>query len=156
MADSPSPHFRYFADPDLPGWHRWEMIDDTRFNASLAPISTRIDGPIARVRMVPRRRHSNLRDHVHGGALLGFIDVAVFAAARAFGVMGEGGASTVDLSTQFIAGADTTGPIEAHVEMLRETGRLFFVRGLVVQGDDSDWTTIASFACTARKGSIRA
>jgi acyl-coenzyme A thioesterase PaaI-like protein len=140
--------FRFFPDPDLPGWHRWELTDPTRYNAFLAPLSVRAEGESkARVRMVPQRIHSNIRDHVHGGALLGFMDVAVFAAGRVFGIVNEGGASTVDLSAQFIAGADAARPIEAEVELLRETGRLFFVRGLIVQ----DGTTRASFTATARK-----
>ncbi|NIJ24105.1 PaaI family thioesterase [Sphingomonas japonica] len=128
------------------------MVDSTRFNATLGPIAVRIDDGIARVRMDPTRRHSNLRDHVHGGALLGFMDVAVFAAARAFGIA-AGGSSTIDLSAQFVAGADAARPIEARIELLRETGRLFFVRGLIAQDTGSEWTTCASFTCTARKPS---
>ena len=144
--------FRFYPDPDLPGWHRWELTDPTRFNAFLAPISVRVEGErMARVRMVPQRIHSNLRDHVHGGALMGFMDVCVFAAGRALGVMGPGGAATVDLSAQFIGGADANQPIEAVMELLRETGRMFFVRGLIQQGD----AVIASFTCTARKASSR-
>ncbi|MEZ0495693.1 PaaI family thioesterase [Sphingomonas sp. IW22] len=144
--------FRFIDDPDLPGWHRWELTDPTRYNAFLAPLSVRAEGErAARVRMVPQRIHANIRDHVHGGALLGFMDVAVFAAARALGIMDEAGASTVDLSAQFIAGADATHPIEAEVELLRETGRLFFVRGLIVQ----DGTVCASFTATARKAGSR-
>ncbi|TKD52319.1 PaaI family thioesterase [Sphingomonas baiyangensis] len=124
------------------------MTDPTRFNAFLAPISVRVEGErVARVRMVPQRLHSNLRDHVHGGALLGFMDVATFAGARALGLM-QAPAATVDLSAQFIAGADASRPIEAVVELLRETARMFFVRGLIVQNE----TACASFACTARKG----
>lgn len=151
--DDDLPPFRFYDDPDLPGWQRWELRDPTRFNAFLAPISARREGDAAaRVRMVPRREHSNLRGDVHGGALLGFIDVAVFAAARTLGVM-DGPAATVDLSAQFIAGASADAPIEAVVELLRETRRLFFVRGLIVQ----DGRTCASFACTARKsGDTRA
>ncbi len=147
-ADDAPPPFRFFPDPDLPGWHRWELTDPTRYNAFLAPLSVRVEGEgRARVRMVPQRIHSNIRNHVHGGALLGFADVAIFAAARALGIMNEGGASTVDLSAQFIDGADAAAPIEAEVDLLRETGRLFFVRGLIVQ----DARPCASFTATARK-----
>ncbi len=147
-ADDAPPPFRFFPDPDLPGWHRWELTDPTRYNAFLAPLSVRVEGEgRARVRMVPQRIHSNIRDHVHGGALLGFADVAIFAAARALRIMNEGGASTVDLSAQFIDGAVAADPIEAEVELLRETGRLFFVRGLIVQ----DGRPCVSFTATARK-----
>lgn len=104
---------------------------------------------MARLRMTPARLHSNLRDQVHGGALLGFMDMALFGAGRALGVASIDGASTVDLSAQFIDGARIGSVIEAEVELLRETGRLFFMRGRVVQ----EGRVIASFTGTARKGS---
>ena len=141
--------FVYDDDPDAPGWKRWWLPDSTRYNAFLGPISVRVEEGIARVRMQPRERHSNLRGHVHGGALLGFIDVALFAAGRGFDVLGAGIAATLDLSVQFIAGGELDRPIEARVELLRETGRLLFLRGLVVQ----EATTVASFAGTVRKPS---
>ena len=144
VTDSP---FHYEADPAEPGWKRWQFRDPTRFNAFLEPIHIRVEGEIARVRMLPRREHSNMRDAVHGGALLGFIDVALFAGSRGLGVLGAGGAVTLDLATQFIGAASWGEPIEARVELLRETGRLLFLRGLVVQGE----VTVASFTATLRK-----
>ena len=142
------PSFRYDDDPDQPGWKRWQFRDPTRFNAFIEPLYVRIEDDIARVRMLPRREHSNMRDHVHGGALLGFMDVALFAASRGFGVIGAGGAVTVDLSAQFIGAGRWGEPLEARVEMLRETGRTLFLRGLVVQEGQP---TIASFSGTLRK-----
>jgi uncharacterized protein (TIGR00369 family) len=141
------PFFTYDDDPDQPGWKLWSATDPTRFNSLLGQLSVRIDDRLARVRMTPERRHSNLRDHVHGGALLGFIDMAMFAACRGFGVITAGTAVTLDLSTQFIGGGVIGTPIEAQVELLRETGRMLFVRGIVVQGDE----TIAAFSGTLRK-----
>ena len=148
MTEPVSPLFSFDDDPDLPGWKRWQFRDPTRYNAFIEPLQVRIDADLARVRMVPRREHSNMRDAVHGGALLGFMDVALFAAARAFGVLSAGGAVTLDLSAQFI-GAGTIGePLEAHIELLRETKRMIFLRGLIVQ---EGLPTIASFTGTLRK-----
>lgn len=148
----PSPFFTYADDPANPGWKVWEATDPTRFNSLLGELSVRIDGEIARVRMTPERRHSNLRDHVHGGAMLGFIDMAMFAACRGFGVLTAGAAVTLDLSTQFIGGGVVGVPIEAQVELLRETGRMLFVRGIVVQpGEDGGEERIAAFSGTLRK-----
>jgi acyl-coenzyme A thioesterase PaaI-like protein len=151
VTDTP---FLYEDHPDHPGWKRWAFRDETRFNASLGELIVRVEGEgqgrIARVRMVPERRHSNLVDRVHGGALLGFIDVSLFAAARSFGVLSAAGALTLDLATQFIAAGRIGEPLEARVELLRETGRLLFLRGLVVQPD-----TIASFTATVRKPSAK-
>ncbi len=154
MISDPSPPFTYEDDPDLPGWKRWTIADPSRFNAAvLGPLAVRVeDDQIARVRMTPERRHSNLRDHVHGGALLGFIDVAMFAACRGLGVLTAGAAVTLDLSAQFIGGGEIGRPIEAEVELLRETGRMLFVRGIVVQAhEDGTEERIAAFSGTLRK-----
>ena len=143
-----SPNFLYENDPAEPGWHRWQFRDATRFNAFLEPLHVRLDGEVARVRMLPGRAHSNMRDAVHGGALLGFMDVALFAASRAFGSLHAGGAVTLDLSAQFIGAGRWGEPIEARIELLRETGRMLFLRGLVVQEGQP---VIASFTGTLRK-----
>ncbi len=143
-----SPAFTYEDDANAPGWKSWRFRDPTRFNSFIEPLLVRVEGNIARVRMNPRHQHSNMRDQVHGGALLGFMDVALFAAARGLGVLQAGGAVTLDLSAQFIGGGTIGVPLEAQVELLRETKRMLFLRGLIVQeGVD----TIASFTGTLRK-----
>ncbi|MET3827500.1 MULTISPECIES: PaaI family thioesterase [Sphingomonas] len=140
--------FTFDDDPDLAGWKRWQFHDATRYNAFLEPLQVRVEGEIARVRMMPRQAHSNMRGHVHGGALLGFMDVALFAAARGFDVLSAGGAVTLDLSAQFIGGGALDVPLEARIELLRETRNLLFLRGLIVQDHTP---TIASFSGTLRK-----
>ncbi|WP_294046940.1 PaaI family thioesterase [Sphingomonas sp.] len=150
MSDTPSPFFTYDDDPDAPGWKRWAFRDPTRFNSFLEPLRVRLEGEVARVQMLPRHEHSNMRDNVHGGALLGFMDVALFAAARAFGVLQAGGAVTLDLSAQFIGGGRIGVALEARIELLRETSRMLFLRGLIVQ---ENTPTIASFTGTLRKSS---
>jgi uncharacterized protein (TIGR00369 family) len=143
--------FVFDEDPDNPGWHRWRLSDATRYNEFLGPLLVRRNGNHAHVRMTPVHKHSNLSGAVHGGTILGFIDVALFAASRVFGLIEAGTAVTLDLSVQFI-GAGRTGQImEADVELLRETGRLLFLRGLVTQDDDK----IAAFSGTIRKPTAR-
>jgi acyl-coenzyme A thioesterase PaaI-like protein len=150
--NEPAPSFIFGDDPDNPGWSRWTISDPTRFNSIFGPMSVKLEGDIARVRFAPEHIHTNLRGHVHGGALLGFIDMALFAAGRSFGVLTAGTAATLDLTTQFIAGAPLDeGAIEARVELLRETGRLLFMRGLIVQGE----AIIVSFTGTIRKPSAK-
>ncbi len=97
--------------------------------------------------MTPQDTHANLSGRVHGGALLAFIDIALFAASRGFGLITVGAAVTLDMSTQFMAGARTGEDVEARVEVLKETGRLLFLRGLVVQ----DEATLVAFSATIRK-----
>ena len=150
MSEAPSPFFAYEDDPDLPGWKTWAFRDPTRFNSFLEPLQVKLEDGKARVRMSPRHDHSNMRNDVHGGALLGFMDVSLFAASRAFGCLQAGGAVTLDLSAQFIGGATIGEPLEAHIELLRETSRMLFLRGLIVQEGKP---TIASFTGTLRKSS---
>jgi uncharacterized protein (TIGR00369 family) len=139
--------FAFGEDPDHPGWYSWRLKDDTRYNAFLGKLIVRREGDLARVRMFPTHVHTNLQDAVHGGTTLGFIDVSLFAASRMFGLIEAGTAVTLDLSTQFIGVGRMGEPLDAEVECLRETRRLIFMRGLVVQGD----TKVAAFAGTIRK-----
>ena len=146
----PKPEFLYEEHPDHPGWMKWGFKDETRYTAFLGEMIVRREGDRARVRMTPERRHSNLANVVHGGAMLGFIDVSLFAAARSFGLITAGTAVTLDLNTHFIGGGRIGEPLEAEVELLRETGRLLFLRGVVLQGDRE---VVAEFSGTIRKPS---
>lgn len=149
--------FRYEPAVDHPGWFTWELIDQTRFNAQtmgkmLTRIEDRPDGTkAARLRMFPEHRHSNLLDAVHGGVTLALIDISLFSAMRTLTGGDAAGSVTLDLSTQFIGAGQIGSPLDAVVEILRETGRLMFLRGLVMQGDN----TIAAFNGTIRKPTKR-
>ena len=143
--------FLFSEDPDHPGWHSWSLSDETRYNGFLGPLLVKREGDHARVRMMPEHKHSNLSGAVHGGTTLGFIDVALFGASRVFGLIEAGTAVTLDLSVQFIGAGKTGELMEANVELLRETRRLLFLRGLVTQGDDK----VAAFSGTIRKSTTR-
>jgi len=146
--------FIYEPDPENPGWHRWELADDSRFNAqTMGKMLVRGEGErVCRVRMFPERRHSNLLDMVHGAVSLALIDISLFAAMRTLLAGDAAGSVTLELSSQFI-GAGTLGrPLDAVVEVMRETRRLVFMRGTVVQGDD-DAHMVASFSGIVRKPS---
>jgi acyl-coenzyme A thioesterase PaaI-like protein len=145
-----APVFIYAPDPDNPGWHSWELSDQTRFNGVLGKVIVRADPDgRQRVRCFPQHVHANMAEAIHGGALLAFIDVAMFAAARMHGMEQSGDAVTLDLSTQFIGAGQVGKPLDLVIDILRETGRFVFVRGLVEQGDH----LVASFAGTIRKPS---
>jgi len=147
--------FRYEPAEGHPGWFTWNLTDETRFNAQtmgrmLTRIEERADGVrVSRLRMFPERCHSNLLDAVHGGVTLALIDISLFAAMRTLLAGDAAGSVTLDLSTQFIGAGRVGEPLDAVVEVLRETGRLVFLRGLVEQGAD----TIAAFNGTIRKPS---
>ena len=142
-----TPAFIQADDPDFPGWQSWRLSDPTRFNALMGKMLVRFDEPLARVRMFPEHQHTNLQDRVHGGVTLAFIEIALFAGSRMFGLIEAGTAVTLDLSIQFIGAGKPHEALDAEVELLRETRRLLFLRGLVTQGTDK----VAAFAGTIRK-----
>ncbi len=142
---------------DFPGWFSWDLTDQTLFNAqAMGTLITRIEdradgGKASRLRMFPERKHSNVVDSVHGGVTLALIDIALFAAMHTLLGGNAAGSVTLDVSNQFIGAGRIGEPLDAVVEVLRETGRLVFLRGLVMQGDD----TIAAFNGTIRKPTKR-
>ena len=141
-------------DPENPGWHRWSLSDPTLFlEAVLGRVLVRVEGEnSARVRLIPQRHHINSANNIHGGVTLGLIDVGLFAAFQMVRGVSASGSSTVDLSTQFISAGDPGKPLDAVIEVLRETRRLGFLRGLVMQ----DEVVVASFASTVRKPTSQA
>jgi uncharacterized protein (TIGR00369 family) len=124
------------------------LNDPTRFNNFLGRILVQSRGEnVACVRMFPEVKHSNLLNAVHGGTLLGFIDLALFAACYHLEALNAGPSVTLDLSTQFIAPGRIDQPLDAEIEVLRGTKRLVFLRGLLVQEE----SMVASFTATIRK-----
>lgn len=142
--------FRNEPDPDNPGWWIWEVRDPKRFNHFMGTFRARRESETtARVRMTPRPEHTNLSDNIHGGILMSFADGALFSGARMVGVERAGPAVTVDLNMHFIGPGKADCPLDAVVEVLRETYRLVFMRGILEQGD----TIVAEFSATIKKPS---
>jgi uncharacterized protein (TIGR00369 family) len=120
-------------DPDHPGWLSYGEFPEGSFAAATGKLLFRADGPargIARMNVEPR--HLNLGGSIHGGAVMSFIDMALFAAGRCAG-MSEGQYVTLDLTTHFVARGRAGLPLEAHVELVRQTRSLAFLQGVVRQ-----------------------
>lgn len=149
------PDFLYRPDPAHPGWHSWNLADDSRFNAqTMGNMLVRREGERScRVRMFPERRHTNLLDIVHGAVTLALMDVSLFAAMRTLLSGDAAGSVTLELSSQFIGAGQPGVPLDAVVEVLRETRRLVFLRGQVVQGEADE--LVAAFSGLVRKPTSR-
>jgi acyl-coenzyme A thioesterase PaaI-like protein len=146
------PDVRPVADPDHPGWYRWDMPQNGRFHESIGPLLIRSDGPGRGIcRMLPQWGQGNLGGAMHGGAILTFIDMALFAGGRAAGA-NTAHAVTLDCAVQFISPGQIGIPLDAELDLLRETGRLAFFRGTLVQEEE----IVAAFSGTLRKVSPRA
>lgn len=140
-------------DPENPGWMRWDVLDFERYNhAFIGPMLIRAESDTTcRVRMAIEPRHTNAGNAIHGGTTLGFADVSIFSAMYVLTKIDPIGSVTLDLSMQFIGAGSSRKPLDCVVELLRETTRLVFVRGMIVQGD----RTISAFSATIRKPSAK-
>jgi acyl-coenzyme A thioesterase PaaI-like protein len=135
--------------PDNPGWWQWNIKDETIFNAAvMGHLITRVDDDgKARLRMFPERKHQNLQGNMHGAITLALIDISIFNAMHMIGSGNAGPSVTLELSTQFVGAGDPAQPLDAVNEIVRETGKLMFIRGQVVQGEN----IIASHSGIVRK-----
>lgn len=144
------PAIRHAPDPDHPGWSTWDVAGPERFNDSLGKLLTRRDEQgRGWCRMFSAPRHSNLGNKVHGGALMTFIDMALYAGGAMTGA-NVAQAVTLDCNVQFLSPGEIGTPIDAEVERLQETGRLVFLRGRVLQEE----RVVAAFSATLRKAAL--
>ena len=140
--------FDHLPDPENPGWHHWNLKDPTLFNgAVMGKLITRPEGDKCRLRMFPERKHENLQGIIHGAVTLGLIDMSLFTTMHVIGSGNAGPSVTLELSTQFVGGGDPKRPLDAVTEIVRETGKLVFVRGEVVQDED----VVAAYSGIIRK-----
>lgn len=149
----PASTFHCNPDPDNPGWLTWDVDDKARFNAAAMGkmIVRKESDSSCRLRMVPGPQHANLPGSVHGGVTLALADIALFATLW---VLTEGDAAaavTLELHSQFISAGELEEPLDAVTEIIRETRRIVFMRGTVVQGK----TVVAAFTGTMRKATQR-
>ncbi len=135
-------------DPDYPGWLSWRDIPEGSFAAATGKILFRPDGPgRGLVRMFPEKSHMNFGGSIHGGAVMSFIDMAMFSGGFCAG-MGRGHYVTLDMSTRFIARGKSGVPLDAHVRLLKQTpGGLVFLDGHCEQ----DGEICYSFTGTLKK-----
>ncbi len=128
------------------GWQRWHREPDGRFSSMLGDFFFRdSQGHGVECRMETDRRHSNGLGYIHGGFIMSFIDMAMFAFI--FRQLENSAAVTLSCATDFLSAGIVGKPIEASGEILKETGKMLFVRGLVKQ----DGVNVASFTGTMRK-----
>ena len=138
-------------DPDNPGWLIWHYgeRDSGRYNQLvLGPLRMRkeADGKV-RLRLAPSRIHTNPFGALHGGLIMSLIDISLFTCWRLSTRNEAKGAVTLELSNQFVGRGDPEQPVDALTEIVRETGRLVFLRGQVMQGAE----IISSFSGIIRK-----
>jgi acyl-coenzyme A thioesterase PaaI-like protein len=145
--------FGFTTEPDGDGWYVRPPSTIGRFADLFGEMRVRVEAiDRARLRVTPEPRHRNIGENAHGGFLLALVDQSYFVAPAAIGIAGVFGGVTVDSATQFLAPVAIGQPIDVVVEILRETGRLIFMRGLIEQGS----TKTLAFSGTIRKNTGKA
>ena len=124
-------------DPENPGWYSWGDFPRGSFAAQTGRLLFKPDGEgQARTRMFPTEFHLNMGGSIHGGAVMSFIDMAMFAGGRCAG-MASGHYVTLDLTTHFLARGKVGIPLDAHVELVKQTRSLVFLQGVVKQDGEA-------------------
>lgn len=123
-------------DPDHPGWLSWGEFPRGSFAAATGRLLFRPNGERkAIVRMFPTEAHGNMGGSLHGGAIMSFIDMSLFAGGFCAG-MARGHYVTLDLTTHFLHRGQPGTPLDAHVELVRQTRAHAFLQGVVYQGEE--------------------
>jgi acyl-coenzyme A thioesterase 13 len=124
-------------DPDNPGWYSWGDFPRGSFAAQTGRLLFRPDGEgRALCRMLPTEAHMNMGGSIHGGAVMSFIDMALFAGGLCAG-MERAHYVTLDLTTHFLARGKAGSPLDAHVELVRQTRGHAFLQGVVKQNGEN-------------------
>lgn len=133
-------------DGPFAGWYHWSGAPQGRFHDLLGEFYFRggADGSVE-CRMATDRRHSNGHGYLHGGFLMSFIDQSMFAFIAP--QLEKSAAVTLSCATDFLTAGIVGTPIDATGEVLKETGKMIFVRGLLKQ----DGVNVCSFTGTMRK-----
>ena len=120
-------------DAEHPGWYSWGDFPPSSFAAATGRLLFKPDGERRGVvRMLPTEKHMNMGGSIHGGAVMSFIDMAMFAGGRCAG-MAQGHYVTLDMTTHFLARGQVGVPLDAHVELVKQTRGHVFMQGTVKQ-----------------------
>lgn len=128
------------------GWLRYDDVEPDTFLSVFGPSYARREGGNrATVAVETRPLHRNRIGALHGGFIAAVADHVGFAALNAMGRPEQLNGVTIDLSVQFMGAGRPGKPLYADVEILRETGRLFFVRMTFTQDGDPVAAATATF-----------
>ena len=135
------------ADADHPGWFSRGDFPRGSFAAATGRLLFKPDGEGRAIcRMFPTDEHTNMGGSLHGGSVMSFIDMSMFAGGLCAG-MDRGHYVTLDLTTHFVARGRPGIPLDAYVELVRKTRGHAFLQGIVRQ----DGQACYSFSGTLKR-----
>ncbi|MBS48990.1 MAG: hypothetical protein CMN60_15025 [Sphingobium sp.] len=129
------------------GWRPLDRVAVTGFETALPPLDVRAVPGGAEMRVQPHTGCANVMGSLHGGFLSAIAEQSLFLPLYLHGRCSRGDIVVIDFTLSFLASGDIATPIVARLELLRETGRMAFVRGTLWQGD----VAITAYSGTVRK-----
>lgn len=115
------------------GWRAWHAKPEGRFVDGLGDVYYRDEPPGILAAIETSRKHANGLGFLHGGFLMAFVDVTMFATIRH--MLQQSAGVTLQCSTDFI-GAGTIGKLlEGRGHVVKETGKMVWVAGTLTQDD---------------------
>ena len=120
------------------GWRAWHARADGRFVDGLGDVYYRDEaGPDGKPGILScietGRQHSNGLGYLHGGFLMAFIDVTLFATIRQ--QLQQSAAVTLQCSTDFMGAGVFGKRLEGRGQVVKETGKLVWVSGTLTQDE---------------------
>jgi acyl-coenzyme A thioesterase PaaI-like protein len=111
-------------------WAGWHRPDTDPFELHAGPFYCRRTADGSRLAAFrASRQHLNMLKSVHGGCLMAFADFSLFWIAH--DELAGIGAVTASFNSEFLDAAKEGELIESSGEVLRATGSMIFVRGLI-------------------------
>jgi acyl-coenzyme A thioesterase PaaI-like protein len=133
--------------PEHPGWHEWRVPGPFNREVIGTLLVREESAGLARTRIFPAALMGNVHGALHGGIISALADATLFAGPGLLTGQDLAASVTVELSVQFIGVGSMEEPLDGLVSILRETGRMLFCQGRIVQGDNR----VAGFSGIIRK-----
>jgi uncharacterized protein (TIGR00369 family) len=130
-------------DERLKGFEIWDGADP--YEDYCGPLYFgKVDGQTV-CRLILEPKHMNAHGSVHGGVLMTFADYSLFILALER--LGGINSVTVSMNSEFIGPGVVGDLIEATGEIIHETGKMIFLRGIIRSGD----TALLNFSGVLKK-----
>jgi hypothetical protein len=119
------------------GWKAWHARPEGRFVDGLGDVYYRDEpfngGPGILTAIETARKHANGLGFLHGGFLMAFVDVTMFATIRH--MLNTQAGVTLQCSTDFIGAGAIGKVLEGRGHIVKETGKMVWVSGTLTQDD---------------------
>ncbi len=119
------------------GWKAWHARPEGRFVDGLGDVYYRDEpvngGPGILCCIETARKHANGLGFLHGGFLMAFVDVTMFATIRH--MLDQSAGVTLQCSTDFIGAGAIGKVLEGRGHIVKETGKMVWVSGTLTQDE---------------------